>query len=137
MPRLTIELANRIEEVRRLVETTEDFAQNGGVPPAVVARFALALDELATNVISYAFNDDLAHIIQVELALEDGRLSAELIDDGRAFDPLQADAPDMAAALDDRPIGGLGIHIVRKTMDVVRYQRDGNKNRLTIAKVIG
>jgi serine/threonine-protein kinase RsbW len=61
----------------------------------------------------------------IELVVEDG---------GPAFDPLQQATPDLEAALDDRPVGGLGIHLVRQMMDEVAYQRTGQRNRLTMRK---
>ena len=59
---------------------------------------------------------------------------ATIIDDGIAFNPFDAPAPDTTLALEDREIGGLGVHIVRTMMDEVFYERDGNKNVVTVSK---
>ena len=71
------------------------------------------------------------------LALEGDELTIRVEDDGRAFDPLQAPPPDLDLPLEERPVGGLGIHIVRSVMDAVEYQRRGGRNVLTMRKTIG
>ncbi len=60
----------------------------------------------------------------------------EIADDGRAFDPLQAPVPDIGASLQDRAIGGLGIYLVRKTMDGVTYRRQDGRNVVTLTKLV-
>ena len=71
----------------------------------------------------------------MHLWLEPGWLHAELVDAGRAFDPFaQAKEPDLEADLDDRPIGGLGVHFVRTLIERTNYQRSGNHNVIRLAK---
>ena len=70
------------------------------------------------------------------MAQKDGTLSMEIADNGIAFDPLQLPAPDLHAEIDDRPIGGLGIFLVRELMDSVTYRRDGDWNRLMVTKTL-
>ena len=94
----------------------------------------LALDEVVTNVIRYAHDDGRQHPIVVRLALEQGVLTAQVEDDGRAFNPLDAPVPDIGAGIDDRPIGGLGIHLVRSVMTSVEYRREDGRNVLTMKK---
>jgi anti-sigma regulatory factor (Ser/Thr protein kinase) len=72
--------------------------------------------------------------VGVDLVLEDGVLRVEIVDEAAAFDPLARPAPDTDQALEERPIGGLGIHIVKQLMDDVRYRREGGKNVLTLTK---
>ena len=100
-------------------------------------RINLVLDELVTNIIDYGFDDTGRHEIRVTMAVEGGTLTIEVEDDARAFDPLAAAPPDLTLALEDRPVGGLGIHIVRTVMDTVEYQRRDGHNILTMRKTIG
>ena len=92
------------------------------------------MDELLTNTISYGYDDDEEHRIDLSLRLEGGTLVVEIADDGRAFDPLQAPEPDLGASLEERAVGGLGIYLVRKTMDGVAYRREGGRNVVTLTK---
>ncbi len=74
--------------------------------------------------------------MDVSLALDDGELALCLEDDGPAFDPLAAPMPDLDAPIEDRPIGGLGIHLLREMMDELEYTRLDSRNRLTLRKRI-
>lgn len=132
---LDLRLANDLAEIPRLAETVEGFFEENGLPPKLAFSFNLALDELLTNVISYAFEPGTAHEIAVRLTVADGEVRAELEDDGPAFDPLtEAGAPVLDGDIDDRPIGGLGIHFVKTMMDRVQYERRDGRNRLTLSK---
>lgn len=136
MDSLSLELTNRLPEIQRMIDCVEAFGRRNALPENVVWQFALALDELVTNVVSYGYRDEDPHAIVVSMRLSDGWLTADIVDDGIAFDPLQTPPPDLDADLDGRPIGGLGVHFVRKMMDSVEYRRDGGKNHLTIAKAL-
>lgn len=104
-------------------------------PPEVGMAVELALDELLTNTISYGFESTEHADIGVELDLADNHLVLRLSDNGRAFDPFAEVAPvDIDADIDDRQIGGLGIHLVRETMDDVHYERSADRNVLTLTK---
>lgn len=133
---LALDLANDLAEIPRLAEAVEAFFDERGLPPKLAFEFNLALDELLTNVISYAFPAGGDHRITVRVAIAgDGRVTAELEDDGAPFDPFaEAPPPVLDGDLEDRPIGGLGVHFVRTMMDAVQYERRGGRNRVTLAK---
>jgi anti-sigma regulatory factor (Ser/Thr protein kinase) len=134
-PSISVTLVNQLHEVERLSRLVETFGEAEGLGPEVVFSMNVALDEVVTNVIRYAHDDDgLQHPIVVRLALEEDVLTAQVEDDGRAFNPLQAPAPDIAAAIDERPIGGLGIHLARSLMSSVEYRREDGRNVLTMKK---
>lgn len=134
-PSLSVTLVNQLSEVERLSRLVETFGEAEGLGPEVVFSVNLALDEVVTNVIRYAHDDDgLQHPIVVRLALEQDVLTAQVEDDGRAFNPLEAPAPDTGASIDERPIGGLGIHLVRSVMNSVEYRREDGRNVLTMKK---
>ena len=92
----------------------------------------LAFEEIATNVIKYGYDDDLEHEILAEAILSPGALVLRVRDDGHEFDPLRAPPPDLDAAIEDRPIGGLGIHLLRKLAERLSYERVGGHNVLTL-----
>ena len=131
---VTVTLVNRLEEIERLAAHVEAFAAAHRLGEDIAYALNLALDELVTNVISYAYADAEEHQIEVTLQLEPGVLRARVRDDGRAFDPLKAPPPDLDAPIEERAIGGLGLHIVRQMMDAVEYRRDPGHNVVTLAK---
>jgi serine/threonine-protein kinase RsbW len=94
----------------------------------------LALEEIVTNTISYGFTDDSEHTITISLDLDGRDLHVRVEDDAMPFNPLEREGPDLDAPLADRPIGGLGVHLVRTLMDDIRYERVGTRNVLSMRK---
>jgi anti-sigma regulatory factor (Ser/Thr protein kinase) len=94
------------------------------------------LDELFTNIISYGFLDDLEHIVSFTINMDNKVLIFNIEDEGIPFNPLEKKDPEPLTDLIDAKIGGLGIHIVRKLMDDICYERDQGKNKLTVKKFI-
>ncbi len=134
---LSLTLTNDLNEIPRLGEAVERFAGNHGVPTAAIDDVNIALDELVTNIIRYAHDDGQVHHIAVRLVLAAGALEIEIIDDGRAFNPLDRPPPDLASPLEERPVGGLGIHFVRTLMHDVGYSRENGKNVMRMTKRVG
>ena len=128
---LSMVLDNELAAVPRAAERVEAFCGAREIPGRIARRFNLALDEALTNVISHAFPDGGRHAIEVLIELRDGFLTATVIDDGMPFDPLAQPAPDIHAPLEERKIGGLGIHLLRSLMDAAEYRRADGRNRLT------
>ncbi len=131
-----ITLDNRLSELDRLADEVERFGEAHGFSPRTTYQIRLALDELLTNVISYGYHDQERHEIGVRMRLEDGRLAIELMDDAAPFNPMEAGLPDLTCPVENRRIGGLGIHLVKKVMDRVRYERKEGKNLLMLVKTI-
>jgi anti-sigma regulatory factor (Ser/Thr protein kinase) len=132
---MSVTLVNDQSEVERLSRLVEAFGEAEGLQPESIFSVNLALDEVVTNIIRYAHDDDRReHPIFVRLALEHGVLTAQVEDDGRAFNPLEAAVPDIDASIEERPIGGLGIHLVRSVMSSVEYRREDGRNVLTMKK---
>lgn len=126
--------ANRREERPRVVEALQRFARAEHLAPSVVQAADLALEEHLTNVLSYAYTDAEAHQLVLRLEVRQGEFVMEIADDGKPFNPLDRPAVDTSIPLEHRPIGGLGIHLLRNVMDEVRYQRTGNQNVLRLKK---
>jgi serine/threonine-protein kinase RsbW len=133
---MSVTLVNDQSEVERLTRLVEAFGKAEGIPPDSMFHVNLALDEVITNIIRYAHSDDQKHPIVVRLALEPGELTAQVEDDGRAFNPLEAPPPDLDASIEERPIGGLGIHLVRSMMNSVEYRRENGRNVLIMRKTL-
>ena len=96
----------------------------------------VVLDELLTNIISYAYLDDEKHDIGIKVELSADRLKMSMVDDGIPFNPLGLETPDTELSLEERKIGGLGIHLVRKMMDRVSYRRRIDKNVITVVEFL-
>ncbi len=131
---LEVTLKNRLDELERVRVAAEEFMGTSGVPVAAQRSVAIALDELLNNTISYGYPDDADREIDVRMEVDRSRLSIVIRDDGIPFNPLNAPEPSTALSLEDREPGGLGLHLVRKMMDDVSYQRLPNKNVVTLVK---
>jgi len=127
-------IASRLTELDRVRLAVETFLQGQGVAGRPIYHILLALDELITNIISYGYRDADEHLIRLTLTRRPDLVDILLIDDAMPFNPLDAPEPDTTAALEDRRIGGLGIHFVRKIMDFAAYERRGGNNILRLAK---
>ena len=134
---LAVTLVNQRSEIERLSGFVDAFGETNHLSPDLTFAMNLALDEVLTNIILHGFDDRLEHPISVRLSLEEDGLSAQIEDDGRPFNPLDAPPVNLDAVIEDRPIGGLGIHIVRSTMDVLEYRREHDRNILMMKKKTG
>lgn len=132
----TISLTNQITQLDVLAGALESVAEQWDLSPAITINLNLVLEELLTNIIFYGYTDTNEHSILIHLSLENSILTVTLTDDAIAFNPLLAAEPDINQALEDRAIGGLGIHLVRKIMDDIHYERVADKNILTLKKSI-
>ena len=133
---ITIRICAELADIERLNRLVRSFGELHEVPGRALYALNLAIDELVTNIILYGFDDATGQEIVVELNVAPGELRACVTDGGRHFDPLTAPPPQLGNSLEDRALGGLGIHLVRSLMDKVQYSREGGKNVLTVHKRI-
>ena len=126
----TFELKNKLSELDRLCLNCEEVGQSIGVSDKSIFEMNLALDELFTNIISYGFQDNHEHIIKVRITIEGDQLQMRIEDDGVPFNPLESKTPDFQCGVEECKIGGLGIHLIKKLMDDIQYQRVADKNIL-------
>jgi anti-anti-sigma factor len=120
-------------EVARVNAAFADFAEAHVVPAAVRRSMSVALDELLTNTVWYGL-PDVGSEVTVEVELHPDRLTVTVSDNGRPFDPFGRSAPDTTLPVEERPIGGLGIHLVRQLVEDVRYQRRADRNVVIMTK---
>jgi sigma-B regulation protein RsbU (phosphoserine phosphatase) len=94
----------------------------------------LALEEAVVNVMDYAYSEGQRGDVDIEVTADQQWLTFVISDTGIAFDPTAKEDVDTTLSAEERPIGGLGIFLVRQLMDVIDYKREGNKNVLTLRK---
>ena len=132
--RLQETLINQFTEIDRINDAFNAFAEKAEVPMAIVLKVNMVFDELLNNIISYAYTDQDEHEIHVDIQVLSGKLTIVIEDDGVPFNPFLKDDPDTKASIEDRDIGGLGIHLVKNIMDEVSYRRNLNRNTVTLMK---
>jgi serine/threonine-protein kinase RsbW len=132
MSSLSLILRNHVSEIRGLVDRVEAFGAEAGLPADVTFRLTLALDEAVSNVIRHGLTDGTDRPISVGVRVAGGMVTATVEDHGFPFDPNDAPAPNLDAPIEERTPGGLGVHLVKATMDDVQYRRDGDRNVLTL-----
>ena len=138
----SLSIKNSVAEMAALEPFVEELSEEYGIEMSVSFNLQLALDEALTNVVSYAYSEATGMPVTVNAEVEeDGgqrRLVIDIIDHGMPFNPIE-EAPevDTTVGAEQRQIGGLGIFLIRKTMDELRYRRDEGTNVFTLIKNIG
>ncbi|MBS0286053.1 MAG: ATP-binding protein [Proteobacteria bacterium] len=133
---LTLHFANSAEEAPRIARRVEYYLHDRQISDSIINKLLLCVDELITNIIAHAYNDDQEHAVLLECRILDGKIELELRDDGVPFDPTKQNRPNTKLGVDDRDIGGLGIHLVMTLMDKVEYTREGDYNVLKVTKIL-
>lgn len=129
----TIRLAPNRAALAALVGWISDFADEAELWPALYQRLAMVCDELAANVVHHgARSPKPATFFSIQIDQLADRLALTIEDDGEAFDPLAQPEPDVEASIDQREIGGLGIYLIRKMTQDMRYERADGINRLCL-----
>ena len=131
---LTLQIENNFAAVQSANETASRWLAERTTAAELQYFANLVVEEIATNCIKYGYDDSKNHVIEVKLALSGNALVVTVVDDGHPFNPLEAREPDLSVAVEERPIGGLGIYLLRQLCDGMEYVREGGKNRLTLRK---
>jgi Anti-sigma regulatory factor (Ser/Thr protein kinase) len=114
-----------------------EFAAAHALPEAVRRSLNVALDELLANALSHGRTGRDPCSVTVEVEMDQQCVTVIVTDNGAPFDPFGQDAPDTTQSVEERPIGGLGIHLVGQLMDKVSYQRRGDHNVVVLVKQLG
>lgn len=123
-------IKDRAEEIiQAVMETPEVEAL-----PDLAFTLQLVTEEIVVNVVSYAYPDGAEGELEVEISASDEEIKLEFSDSGKPFNPLEKEDPDTTLSAEERPIGGLGIFLVKQMMDDVRYRYENGRNILTISK---
>ena len=131
-------ITNDTAEIATLADKIEVFLSTAVVPAKFIFEINLSVDELVSNTIMYGYDDGDEHTISVAVQWVDSQVQVTIEDDGRAFNPFLPTAVpvDVRAPIEDRAIGGLGIHLVTEMMDQVGYVRVDGRNRITLRRDI-
>jgi sigma-B regulation protein RsbU (phosphoserine phosphatase) len=130
-----LEISNDVAEINRMNELIDRVCEEWKLDPANCHKINLALQEVVTNIINYSFPNGDKHSISIIIKLVDGKVRVTVTDDGKEFNPLEKEDPDVLdKSLEEREIGGLGIYFLKQFMDKVSYRRESGKNILTFEK---
>jgi len=132
MDELRVSLSPRLSAVRGLAQMVEEFGDANKLPDQQVYLINLALDELITNMVSYGLRGVARPKIEVGLQVHETSLILSIVDNGQKFDPTEATNPDVSSPVAERPVGGLGLHLIKTFADRMQYEYTGGKNRLTL-----
>lgn len=129
-------LATDLSSIVSLADGVTQWGGEAGLAEVAVFQINLVLEELVTNVITHGLGAGQPGSIDVRIELTGERLEIILIDDAQPFDPFSIPPPDLTADLEDRPIGGLGVHFVRTLMDEWGYARVSGQNLVWLRKAL-
>ena len=133
-----LDVKPQVGEVPRLIDWVQSCCAAEGLAEDLTFKLTLALEEAVANVTTHAFPGlPPPHSIKVRLDITARSVSAEIIDNGRPFDPTAAPGPDLSLPLEERDPGGLGILLMCEMMDRVHYRRDSGNNILRLEKLRG
>jgi sigma-B regulation protein RsbU (phosphoserine phosphatase) len=130
----SITLTNDIQQVPQLADFVDMVCEEVGMDMAVAIQMNLAMEEAVVNVMSYAYPADTVGDVTIEAVTIADQLQFTITDCGTPFDPTAKEDVDTTLSAEERPIGGLGIHLVRQLMDSITYERIDGKNVLTLRK---
>jgi anti-sigma regulatory factor (Ser/Thr protein kinase) len=137
-PSQTLLLQNDLAEIPRLAGFIDEFCRPLGPTEEGRQSLHLALEEAVANVIEHGYRDGARHVFSVELtAAPAGRVTVVLTDDAPAFDPLARPPVDTSRPLEEREIGGLGVHLVRQLAETASYEYRDGRNILTLVLAVG
>jgi anti-sigma regulatory factor (Ser/Thr protein kinase) len=128
------QLPNTLDALPPFVDELEMFGGQSGWTNAQLMQVNLVLEELIVNAIDNGYPDGREGQITIQIDSNAKAITIGISDDGDAFDPFSVASPDLSQAIEDRPIGGLGIHLVRSYMDTFEYEYVGQRNQITLTK---
>lgn len=129
-------LRNDVHDVHKIEGLIDDLVGETGIEASLATNLNLALEEAVVNVMNYAYPKGTTGSVQLETMLAADTLSFVITDSGTPFDPTSVEDADVTLGVEDRPVGGLGIFLVRQIMDTVNYERVDGHNILTLSKKI-
>lgn len=129
-------LQNEISEISRLASFIESIGEELELPPGLTFNLNLALEEAISNIIFYAYPNQTGKEISVQATTVADSLVFTLTDSGQAFDPTQVKDADITLSAAERPIGGLGVFLIKQIMDELEYKRIDGKNIFILRKTL-
>lgn len=133
---LSLEFTNDLDELENLSRHVEIFCKANGLTRRNAFALNLVIDEVFTNIVSYGFKDKKEHRIKIDLRIINGELTVRVEDDGVPFNPTTAPKTDLCCSIEDRKIGGIGLHLINQIMNIIIYKRVKDKNILVLKKCL-
>ncbi|MBX3006405.1 MAG: ATP-binding protein [Melioribacteraceae bacterium] len=134
MSKLIIE--NKSENLERVLDFVEQFALSINLEDNITYDIKLAVDEAVSNIVRHGYVDNENHLIEIELNQKDDEINITIIDDAQEFNLLDYEVVNFDKPIDERSPGGLGIFLIKETMDQIKWQRKEGKNILSLTKNI-
>lgn len=134
MYEINLMLNNKVGEISRLTQFVKQIGRDLELSKAMTMSLNVVLEEAVTNIIFYAYPPDENHQLEIKCIKSGDFLTFTIIDTGYPFDLTQVKEVDISLSAQDRPIGGLGVFLIKKIMTEVSYKRENNKNVLTLKK---
>ncbi len=134
--KIFFELKNHLSELETLHDNLKAFGESIGLSRKAIFEINLVMEEIFTNIVTHAFDNNAEHRISFLFLHENGMMIMRIEDTGISFNPLCVQTPDLECSLEDRKIGGLGVYLTKHFMDHIDYERRGNKNILILKKSI-
>jgi anti-sigma regulatory factor (Ser/Thr protein kinase) len=131
---LTLHVPSTLDAIRQATEQAESWLAEQHVSFEGMYLASLTIEELVTNCIKYGYDTPDGHTIDMVFSVDEQVLTIEVVDDGNPFNPLDAPKPDISSPIENRRIGGLGLHLLRELSDDASYERRDGTNRLTLSK---
>ena len=130
----TVRITNQRDQVDTVRKFFDDYSKENKLTEKTVHDIQMALDELLTNIVNYGYEDSDEHKIDVRFGINDDAVRVEIIDDSKPYNILEKENPDISLSVEDKPIGGLGIFLIKKLMSNVDYYTKEGKNHLVMTK---
>ena len=127
----TLKLLASIENFSKLSDWWQDIATSWSLSNTLINKINICLEETYVNIASYAYSDKTG-TADISIDKNDSEIILKFEDSGIEYNPLQKEDPDITLSLDERPIGGLGIFMVKEMSKNIEYKREGNKNILIL-----
>ena len=134
--RLHVDIVASQAALNQLLDQFDRFCRSQRMPVGLCREVHLALDEIVSNVITHGARGPRRPRIEVTLALDARALTITMADDGLPFNPMTVAAPNLLAPITERPIGGLGVHLIRNMMSRVEYRRRHDRNELRLTRLV-
>ncbi len=132
---IDLKLKNDLVEIERLAGCVLAFGRENKLADDTIWEIRLVLEEIVTNIISYGYADRADHAIEVSIVNTAKEITVSVRDDAKPFNLLEYPRPDLEIPLEDRGIGGMGIHMVREIMDAISYKRKEGGNLLVMRRL--
>lgn len=133
---LPLRVKNHLKELETLFGAVDALGSKISLSKTKRCEIQLILEEIFTNIVNHGFSDKKEHEIEILITFKNKTLTIRFEDDGKPFDPTEATFPDTGCAVEQRLVGGLGVHFVRHFIDTCTYRRSGDKNIMILKKKI-